>query len=274
MTTPLLELIPDALLTEEQEECRPHGYDTHLPVYKLTREPANLEEIDWDSLNDMVIWRDNGTAILIRKHEKHNYRYGFNISFTVYCGYVRFSGAIYSFYGGTARDSEILKTASFFGLLIFSGEQMVHVEIDLDNLLSHCDCDFAKILNPEEIACLMDATPGRQYAFTAGEWSAEQSIVLATRPYSVDLTLGQSSNGYACFEFQDGGTAFVKALETREKIFGSLCLDVDYSDEDWTPLSNKNLKRLFQIETWFEKLTKPILDPVSPCLPSLPRQRL
>ncbi|GAX18873.1 hypothetical protein FisN_26Hu175 [Fistulifera solaris] len=138
---------------------------------------------------------------------------------------------------------------------------MVHVEIDLDNLLSHCDCDFAKILNPEEIACLMDATPGRQYAFTAGEWSAEQSIVLATRPYSVDLTLGQSSNGYACFEFQDGGTAFVKALETREKIFGSLCLDVDYSDEDWTPLSNKNLKRLFQIETWFEKLTLPMLDP-------------
>jgi hypothetical protein len=73
MAKPHLELIPDDLLRVEQEKCRPYRYEVCLPVYKLTWEPMSLEEFDWEARNDMVIWRDNGTVMLICNHGNHQH---------------------------------------------------------------------------------------------------------------------------------------------------------------------------------------------------------
>ena len=76
--------------------------------------------------------------------------------------------------------------------------------------------------------------------------SAQQSIVLATRPHLIWLTLD------GC-EYEDYGTAFVDALETRTSSFGSLTF------AGYMRFTDSNLRRLLQVDV-FEHLTLPCLD--------------
>jgi hypothetical protein len=105
----------------------------------------------------------------------------------------------------------------------------------------------------------MDASLSRQFSFSAGNWSPEHSIVLATRPYPIDLKLNENERNVRQFSFQDKGTAFVEALaKRRSSLFGSLSImNFIISDEDWTPISCENLERLFTLDVRFEKLRLP-----------------
>ena len=118
-------------------------------------------------------------------------------------------------------------------------------------------------LTPEQLARRMDANPARRFVFEQGTWSAEHSVILATRPYPLDLKLCNDPLDELGFDFQDDGTAFVDALERRQSPFGSLCLEFEGSYPSYSPLSSENLERLFNLDFFFEKLTLPRIDPGS-----------
>ena len=59
------------------------------------------------------------------------------------------------------------------------------------------------------------------------------------------------------FEFEDGGTTFVSALEKRESPFGSLWINFDATE---TPFSPKNLKRFLQLKNTLERLSISALE--------------
>ncbi len=75
--------------------------------------------------------------------------------------------------------------------------------------------------------------------------SVEQAVVLAARPHTIILSLSESS-------FEDGGTAFIEALEKRTSSFGTLKIYMD------PRLTDENFKRLLQIEM-IERLELPSL---------------
>lgn len=271
MNRPLLERIPDERLTRQQENCRPYRHKVYLPIYKLTREPTSLDEFEWETYHDVVIWRENGTAILICK-KAHHKKWGGKVSFTVHVGKYQLGGAIFTVADHAddcdRDEAKALETFTFFASLKPFGESNIRLEIDLKDFTSDWDFDFAAALTSKQLACIIDASPNRQLAFRAGDWSAEQSVILATRPFRLDLKLGQSTHGYDYFKLQDEGTAFVKALETRQSSFGSLCLKFESSgDGYWTPFSSANLKRLFNLDTTFEQLKLSMLEEEVALLP-------
>lgn len=107
-------------------------------------------------------------------------------------------------------------------------------------------------LTPEKLARRMDANPARRFVFETGDWSAEHSVILATRPYPLKLTLCSDPLEHQDeFQFEDDGTAFVDALERRQSPFGSLCLNFDGQ----TNRTDLNLERLLNLDFFFEKLT-------------------
>ena len=79
-----------------------------------------------------------------------------------------------------------------------------------------------------------------------GIWSAKQSVILATRPYPLNIEL-------TCFGLKDKGTAFVDALEKRQQpSLGSFIIhDVN---EDAKLFSSANLKCLFKLDMTFKML--------------------
>ena len=107
--------------------------------------------------------------------------------------------------------------------------------------------DFSA-LSPEQLACILGANPRQQFQLQGGIWSAAHSIILATRSYPLDLTVGASN-----FSFQDQGTAFVDALENNRQFssFGSLGIEND--EDSVLPFSRANLERIFRLEM-FDKL--------------------
>ena len=110
----------------------------------------------------------------------------------------------------------------------------------------------------------MDANPTRQYHFRTGIWTAEQSVILATRHFLLNLKLTSSSFRSGTFAFSDGGTAFVEALEERPNSFGTLDLDCKRSE---IPYSSANLQRLFCLENVLEQLGVGCLDDEDVLLP-------
>jgi hypothetical protein len=64
-----------------------------------------------------------------------------------------------------------------------------------------CKFDFAT-LQPEQLAQILDSNPTRALDFPTRKWTAEQSVVLASRPYPLNLTLGK------WLTFEDEGKTF------------------------------------------------------------------
>ncbi|GAX16393.1 hypothetical protein FisN_10Hh376 [Fistulifera solaris] len=110
--------------------------------------------------------------------------------------------------------------------------------------------DFAA-LQPEPLARILDCNPARRYAFTKGSWNTAQSVILASRPYSLKWKFTEDS-----FAFEDDGTAFVDTLINRHSSFGSLHFDCKIDD---MPLSRQNFKRLLKLGN-FDKLKLRYLD--------------
>ena len=241
---PILELIPKEQLSARQKALLPATRQGMLPLYKLTREPVYLDDIDWEAYSDMsiCIWRDNETLICVspmivllldkKRPLFHIYhRDKFNLDCAVY--------------GET--EAEVLETVTFFWSLKGQGDNSIRLIIS-EQTIDRVDYtfDFAT-LQPEQLARILDANPTRRFFLGRGVWNAEQSIVLASRPNTLDLHLTKDAQS-AGFAFEDDGTVFVRELEKRQSSFGSLSVTLDK-----IPFSRANFERLFELET-FEKL--------------------
>ncbi|GAX17685.1 hypothetical protein FisN_10Lh383 [Fistulifera solaris] len=254
--TPLLQIIPqDALSPEQRAFCR--NPDIDLPLYRLLREPTHLDDFDWENEYDRAIWRDNQTIIYlsfstIRKYDERRPFREKSVSFVINCGnkYILSFGMIYG-----KSDAAIAETATFFWSLKQSDAYNI-VSLQIGNTFNEQSDTFDHgALSPEQLAQILDANPTRHCDMKLGTWSAEQSVILASRPYPLKLTLGASVvERDDCFRFSDGGTAFVEALQNRELGFGNLAVDFRTKGRNVISLSHINMKRLFKLPHMFDRL--------------------
>ncbi|GAX17673.1 hypothetical protein FisN_10Lu390 [Fistulifera solaris] len=105
------------------------------------------------------------------------------------------------------------------------------------------DFDVAS-LRPDQLAQIIDSNPTQRLELFYGTWTPEQSVVLATRPYALNMTI--RSFGERGFQFQDDGYAFVDAARTQQTYFGSIIIG-------GSPFCPANLRHLFNYST-FEKI--------------------
>ncbi|GAX17895.1 hypothetical protein FisN_18Hh101 [Fistulifera solaris] len=248
----LLELIPVDQLSEEQKAFRPSN-ETRMPLYRMRRDPTFWGEIFHDGAffdHDLAIWRENRTLLCIVNHDCWRPS-GFreqNISFTLYKDYEagRYDGVDLEIYGKT--DATIVETATFFWSL------------------KQGECEEGRLrmpslptIQPEQLARIFDANPDMHFEFEEGTWSAEQSVILATRSFPLNVKLVWVS-------FEDNGTAFVNALETRQQYsFGMFSMT--FCDAEHVPLSRENVQRFLKLNLAFEKLEIGMLESECAFLP-------
>lgn len=230
--TDLLEQIPTEQL-EPKQVAHWRGGETS-PTYKLTREPTTWSEFELAYGSNIAIWRENGTLTYVSTGihtPDHNYA---RKSHYFTCRF--FSCVIVGW-----TDEAIAETVALFWSLTTPNEPFC--DMDIYNYRSEFNFN---VIRPEQFAVLFDADPKRRIRFHSLDLSARHSVALATRPDPIEVEFGED-----CV-FEDGGEAFVKALETRHSSFGSLAF------ERFLPLANRNLKRFFQVKT-IEKLEVPHL---------------
>ncbi|GAX27733.1 hypothetical protein FisN_13Hu168 [Fistulifera solaris] len=152
--------------------------------------------------HEMAIWMDNGTLVYV---VPHGGRVGRGFVILSVCGY-SFSVVI----TGTS-DHAIVDTAIFF--------------ISLHETAAHVD--------DSDVSIDAYATPDVEfYNLTL---TAQQSDFLASGSLPIGVV-------FSSCEFEDGGTAYVSALEKRKSSFGSLSLNVN------VPFDDDNLMRLAQVD--------------------------
>ncbi|GAX16381.1 hypothetical protein FisN_10Hu401 [Fistulifera solaris] len=246
----LLKRIPEEILSPQQKFFRPIKSSFPLPVYQFVREPISLDEVVWKSyyntaLCPFTIWRDNETIICIagvflnNQERKVWLTLEWDNKFVCQC----------TIFGKT--DAAIADTIAFLCSLPYSGESKLIFESFLNDDTNQPPHHFRlTALQPEHLARILDANPKRQFEIASGVWSPEQSVVLATRSFPVNLHFTNSHNVSGAPTLADGGTAFVEALEKRRSSFGFLYLTWGILS---VAFSHDNLKRLFQVGV-FEKL--------------------
>ena len=155
----------------------------------------------------------------------------------------------YVIYGKTT--AAIAETATFFWSLQHSGNICLKIDSSascrLYNRFDSSRWFDCAALSPEQLAQILDSNLTRHYAIRYGSWTAEQSVILATRPYPLHLSLTSYGSSSRDFDFQDGGTAFGDALENRTSSFGTL------GDAGNNVLRIFTLRRLFHLDK-FDKL--------------------
>ncbi len=270
-SSPLFELIPPDEMSPEQRAFR-RNPESNLPLYRLLREPTDLNEFDWEKDDSILIWRDNQTILCLSiamnmVHYRCRPFQEKSASFIIHGGnkHLFLLGWIYG-----KSDAAIAGTAAFFWSLKQSGGYIVSLRIGTVKD-PHRECDNFDLcaLEPDQLAHILDANPTRNYYVESGALSAEQSVILASRPYPLHLTLGASRLGRDnCFRFSDGGTAFLDALEKREFCFGQFATEFQMEKESVLPFSRANINRLFTLTNMFEKLVvEGLLDEENVMLP-------
>ncbi|GAX17712.1 hypothetical protein FisN_10Lu430 [Fistulifera solaris] len=251
-----------------------HAYSQKFQCFRLQRDPISLDEFEWKKYPDLVIEHENDTIICMchclydkpddehgEKRELAKYSYNakrvcFRIenpdrNYVLHC----------TVYGW--KDENIAKTVTYFcslntppaegkprsSLLIFDSEIIDRYDSDTEEYTKEHEFAFAAF-RPDQLALIFDNNPKQYIELQGGPWTPEQSTIMATHPYSLDLSLSRE------FAFQDEGKAFVDALEKRESSFGSLTI---YPDGNEAPLDRSNLKRLCKLET-LDDLTIKFLD--------------
>ncbi|GAX17965.1 hypothetical protein FisN_18Hu176 [Fistulifera solaris] len=233
---PLLKLVPQKRLSAAQKAFRLKKDDELFPVYQLLREPCDFDELNLQEDSKLTIWRRNGTMIRIgpcsfRKYQVRELAFWIN-------------GILCTIYG--TKDASIADTATFFWSLKRQGEGGL--------CIAKTEKFSFSAIPVEQLAQALDANPEQYLNVSAGVWNASQSVVLASRPYPLDLSI----NGQY-FSFEDMGTAFVAALKKRQtSLFGSLCIERVCGYEPM-PLSPYNQRRLLQLEV-FESLDLKFLN--------------
>lgn len=237
-TSLLFGVIPSFLLIPEQVARWDHVKESH--TFTLLRKPNNLQELN-KYKGGVAIWRDNGTLIYVEPSDRsysHDPYRQYEQAFRQRCLSLHFgtNGPTLCIVGRT--DDSIAETAAYFMELEEPTEGSSFFEV-----VGREAFDFSAV--PARcLSRICEATPSRSVYLNNVTLSAEQSVVLATTAHPTTL-LG-------CV-FEDGGAAFVKALRNRQSSFGSLTFDTS------TGLNDKNLKRLFKVET-IDQLTLPLLD--------------
>ena len=225
---PLLEFIPRNRLSRRQKALRPARCRDELSMYKMLREPTRLDEFDWDEYHGIAIWREKGSLIFI-SHEDFESFWARNIRFTL--NEVSDHCLCCAIYG--ENDVAFADTAKFFLSLTHREDADVVLKVyqhpeDYDR---EPKFNFAAV-QPEQLT---------QILLHVGTWNSEQSIVLATRRYTLNLKLD------GCyFSFVDGGSSFVDALENRQTTFGSLHIACRGPGQ---PFNLVTLRRIVGLET-------------------------
>ncbi|GAX17675.1 hypothetical protein FisN_10Lu392 [Fistulifera solaris] len=203
----ILQHIPRADLSPRQAALRPDV--DYLPVYTLRKEPTHLEEIDWTYYRDkMMIWRDNGSVILIHHGCSKLPRRDVFLTYyneTKYC-------IECSIYGET--DKAVAETVAFWSSLQVDDTTWLRIEAKRSSFMA---------LSAAQVTQILEANPARLLVITEGVLSVEQSVVLATRSVPLYVKL------VGC-PFPDKGIAFIDALKKRHSSFGALQLKIDTED--------------------------------------------
>lgn len=239
------ERIPHTQCTPEQVAIWSDG--RIWPTYRALRDPIKIDEIhpkyeimadyrDYYSVthhlpSKVAIWRDNGTLTFIEANYENYEREkrGFHLWFqdeeeTPDSGF-------HCIITGK-NDDAIAETAAFFWALEVIDDDAC---LEIDNSLS--EFNFGAV-SPEQLSQIRG---GRRIVFNEVFMSIGQSVVLATRPDRVCMSLKHK------FVFEDDGTAFVDALQNRRSNFGWLDQQADKVDRnDRICLDFRNLQRLLQ----------------------------
>ncbi|GAX24819.1 hypothetical protein FisN_18Lh100 [Fistulifera solaris] len=239
----VLELVPDDdRLLPSLKALTAMIFGVSLPLYRMRREPTHLNDLKCHA--DVVTGA--GIMILCEKYgvflyitENFSYQLKKFLCFRIY-DEARGKFTIFAIVGS---DQAVAETATFIWSLKLSNNSSSST-LDVRLPKTNCLFDF-DALQPEQLARALDANPERHYCFKFGTLSPEQSVVLATRAYPLNIELSD-------VRFKDEGTAFVDALEKRqEPTFGSFAFD---SDDQEVPISPSNLQRLFNLEITFDAL--------------------
>ncbi|GAX27729.1 hypothetical protein FisN_13Hu173 [Fistulifera solaris] len=220
-TNLLLGVIPSKLCKPEQVARWCEGGVT--PTYRLQRKPTDLAEFYQYNCR-MTIWRDNGTLTYLspcESNDRPNHeRY---LSMRFFC-----EGPIFHITGTT--DKAISKTAAFFMTLERTAQEKPFIYMESYSLFYQLHAVGSRCFTN-----IFKTAPSRLVEFENISLTVKQTIALATRSHPIKL-------GFWECEFEDGGTAFVEALERRKSSFGSLRFTNN------TGFSDDNLKRLLQLD--------------------------
>jgi hypothetical protein len=231
-----LELIPKRRLSYQQIALRPRRWRRkNMPTYRFRRDPSHLNEIDWKKYRNTFLWRDNKTIIHVGDFDEYFITPKKHISFYILYGNKEVMRC--AVYGKT--DVAVAETISSLWSL------RAVVEDDNQGRTNSLLIDFVinfdvTALTTEQLIRVLDANPKREIYIAGGVWSTQQAVVMAMRPYTLNLKLGGEP-----FAFEDDGTAFVNALETRQTPFGSLRLCLNKDEQGF---SRANMERLLNLE--------------------------
>ncbi|GAX14888.1 hypothetical protein FisN_29Lh104 [Fistulifera solaris] len=204
-----------------------------MPMYRFRRDPSHLNEIDWEKYHNTFLWRDNKTIIHMSESGEFFIVPQKRVSFYI----LRQDKEMLrcAVYGKT--DAAIAETISFlWSLRAEVGGQ--HRQVN--SLLIDFVVDFdVTVLTAEQLAQILDSNPTREYYLAGGVWSTQQAVIMATRPYLLDLKLGGEP-----FAFEDDGAAFVDALEKRQMPFGSLWITLNRNERGFSRATMERLLKL------------------------------
>ncbi|GAX16382.1 hypothetical protein FisN_10Hh400 [Fistulifera solaris] len=258
----VLERIPDDLLSERQKKLRPEpsGF-YYIPVYHFVRAPDFFEDLELPKYRCLAIWMECGALVCFSgsSFDRDDKR---TLSLNIeHDGDPKYELECVIF--GESNEA-LAEAATVLCSLKEKGDSIctrlkLYAGFEYDTTYTF---DF-RAFRPEQLAKILHANPKRHFDFRLGNWSPEQSVILATRPFPLNLTLAQSEETTDGWAFQDGGTAFIDALEQRTTSFGSLAINFP---QNLLPFSRNNLIRLFQLDV-LDKLTLCALDPELVLLP-------
>ncbi len=234
----LLGLVPtDQLQPHQKAKWR---QNTTWPTYRLLRLPNNVQEFQ-SYKPGVAIWRDNGTLTYVSSRGKEptldqtKKILRLALCFGIMCTIV-----------GECEQA-IVETADLFWNLpcTDAGESLTsrhHVlAIAVCNNSSEFNCTM---IQPQQLARALQMDPKSPMQLSGLTLNTTQSVALATRPDPVNLVLLNS------IRFEDGGSAFVNALQSRTSSFGTLRLSTHKDNSgDQLCFDHAVLKRLFQTKT-------------------------
>lgn len=190
-----LGLIPTDQLKPHQKARYRKG--TPWNTYRLLREPRDVNEFE-SYRPGVAIWRDNGTLVyvlstgdgpLLNDKTKH---LSVGLCARITCTIVGQS------------DQAIVETVEYLCSLPYAGETRRRLAMGTSNRQFQCN-----LIRPQLLAKILEMDPHSPLQLSGLTLSTTQSVVLATMPGPVKLILLNS------IRFEDGGTAFIDALESR-----------------------------------------------------------
>lgn len=225
--------------------------DSNVPVFVYARAPRTLEDIDWEKYKyrSIGIWRSkNDTLLCVSQGTFRRFREKKRcILFSMHHHSGELSCAIYG-----ETDTEIAETATYFWSLEHPEHARGSLRVD-HGLRNYSHFDFA-VFTAEQFTRILDANSNRRLELCVGSWTSEQALILATRPYCMNLRLGKVTS---LGSVKDDGTDFLNALEKRLSSFGSLEI---ICQPNCLPFIGVRLERLVQLQWIFEKLTIGVLN--------------